>query len=279
MSEFLIQIEKLLNALADPEFRYLALEPVISYGLLVGVALLAVGFLPSASRLRLTALVVIGVAALTYTPYKEARVAAQPRMEKVYRHSAASRVEDFAANTKAWSAASWQFRFLVLAAFGAVLVGAHRGSRMGFVLSILTFFLGLFAMKSSMWLNYQDALAYHPNLKQHEAPVDRRSADRIPPPSRSSKRERTPAAPRAEPVAPAGISPSGAAAARADRIQAPTPPGAPRGGGTSGGDSGGNSGGNSGGSPGGARAVKPSPESGSPKIQLFKRKVEPLPRF
>ncbi len=221
MSEFIIQIEKLVGAFADPEYRYLALEPLIAYGLLAGVGLLVAGFVAKAPRLQVAALVVVGSAALVHFPYKDARLAAKPRLEQVYKHEASSRAADFDRNTKAWIAASWQFRLLVLCAFATLLIGVQR-NRIGFALAIATILLGLFSAKSAMWLNYQDALAYHPNLKRHEAPIDRRTADIVPPPAREPVRApatRAPAPLVAQPVSPA--------ARQEERISPPQPPSPP----------------------------------------------------
>lgn len=210
MSEFIIQIEKLLGAFADPEYRYLLLEPLISYGLLTGVILLVAGFFAKAPRLQSAALVVIGAAAMMHFPYKDARLAAKPRLEQVYKVEAPARASEFARTTNEWIANSWQFKLLVLSAFGTLLVGVQR-NRIGFALSLATIALGLFAAKNSMWLNYQDALAYHPNLKRHDAPIDRKTAGTLPPPDRGSKGEsprppaaRNPATPVAQPITTAG---------------------------------------------------------------------------
>ncbi len=225
MSEFIIQIEKLLGAFADPEYRYLALEPLISYGLLVGVAMLVTGFFVKAPRLQVAALVVIGTAALIHFPYKDARLAAKPRLEQVYKHDASARAADFNKNTNAWIAASWQFRLLVLCAFATLMIGIQR-NRIGFGLSIATVLLGLLSAKNAMWLNYQDALAYHPNLKRHEAPIDRKTADTLPPPAREPVRapaNRHPSPVVAQPVAPAvqATTPSAQSAERIPPPQAP----------------------------------------------------------
>jgi len=217
MSEFILQIEKLLSAFGDPEYRYLALEPLIPYGLLAGVLMLVVGYFAKISKLEVAALVVIGSAALLHFPYKDARLAAEPRLERVYKVDAPSRAADFSKNTKDWLAHSWQFRLLVLCAFGTLLIGIHR-NRIGFGLSILTVLLGLVAMKNAMWLNYQDALAYHPNLKKHEVPIDRGG------PAPASSRvpaSRTPSIPVAQPIVPAAQTLPPPAA---ERIQPPAVP-------------------------------------------------------
>lgn len=206
MSEFILQIESLLGAFSDPEYRYLALEPLITYGLLTGVILVVVGYFTKAPRLEIAAIVVIGVAAFTYFPYKDARTAAQPRMEQVYKIDAKPRVEGFAKNSLEWQAASWQFKLLVVCAIATLLIGVHR-NRIGLGLAAATVLLALVTTKSAMWLNYQDALAYHPNLKRHDAPIDRRTGGSSPAP-RERTRERTPAPPVAQPVAPAAQAPA-----------------------------------------------------------------------
>ncbi|MBL9159403.1 MAG: hypothetical protein JNJ70_18105 [Verrucomicrobiales bacterium] len=218
MSEFILQIESLLSALSDPEYRYLALEPLITYGLLTGVILVLVGYFAKAPRLEVAALVVIGVAALTYFPYKDARTAAQPRMEQVYKIDAKSRVEGFAKNSLQWQAASWQFKLLVVVAFATLMIGVHR-NRIGLGLAAATLLLALLTTKQAMWLNYQDALAYHPNLKRHDAPIDRRTGGSSPAPRERTK-ERNPAPPVAQPVTPAAQAP---APAPATTSSAPAP--------------------------------------------------------
>jgi hypothetical protein len=228
MSEFIIQIEKLLSAVGDPEYRYLLLEPFIFYGLFIGVVILVVGFSLKAYKLQTTALVVIGVAALAHFPYKEARLAAQPRIEQVYKISTPSRVKGFAENTSAWVAASWQFRLLVLCAGATLMVGVQR-NRIGFGLAMATMLLGLLAAKNAMWLNYQDAIAYHPNLKIHETPIDQRSYA-APPPARPAREdERRPSSASSKLIAPASLAPPVAnPSGHNERVPPPQAPTLPR---------------------------------------------------
>jgi len=228
MSEFIIQIEKLLSAIGDAEYRYLLLEPLMFYGLFTGVIMLGVGFFLKAHRLQTTALMVIGVAAMAHFPYKEARIAAQPRMEQVYKLTTPSRVKGFAENTSAWIATSWQFKLLVLCSVATLMIGVHR-NKLGFGLAIATMLLGLITAKNAIWLNYQDALAYHPNLKVHEAPIDIRTPAASATMMVAKSDERRPATVVHSPIAPASQVPASASPSRtADRIPAPQPPSVPR---------------------------------------------------
>lgn len=221
MSEFIIQIEKLFTAVGDAEYRYLLIEPLIYYGLFVGVIMLAIGFATKVPRLQTAAIIVLGGAALSYFPYRDARLAAQPRMAQVYKTDFPARVSGFAQNTSDWLATSWQFRLLVLSTGATIMIGIHR-NRIGFGLAVVSMLLGLLAAKNALWLNYQDAIAYHPNLRVHEDPIDRRSVHDPPPPV--DRREKLPRPPAliAEPIAPAALIPSPSSSSA--RIPAPRPP-------------------------------------------------------
>ena len=228
MSEFILQIEQLLTAYSDPEYRFLLLEPMIFYGILIGVAMLIFGYFIKAPKLQIAALIVVGVSALTHVPYKDARLSAQPRMEQVYKISSPARMKGFNSNTQAWIASSWKFRLLVLAATVTIMIGINR-NRIGYGLGIATAVLGLFAAKNAMWLHYQDAVAYHPNLKKHEAPIDQRERDPAPPPAVTNNQDRSgdraPAPATTQSYAPAGLTqPFSANSNYNGRIPAPEVP-------------------------------------------------------
>lgn len=230
MSEFILQIEQLIRAAGDPEYRYLLLEPLIFYGIFIGIAMLITGHFTKAPKLQTTALVVIGIAALTHVPYKDARLAAQPRMEKVYKVKYPARVKGFNENTQQWIANSWKFKLLVLAALATLMIGIDR-NKFGFGMAVATCVLGLVSAKNAMWLNYQDAIAYHPNLTVHEAPIDKtkKIASSNPPPSppttpnRSATRAPLPAA--THPVAPSSPVQQLSAQSQSGRIPPPQVPG------------------------------------------------------
>ncbi|MEM1441538.1 MAG: hypothetical protein AAGF67_04315 [Verrucomicrobiota bacterium] len=204
MSEFIIQIEKLVSAFGDAEYRYLLLEPLIFFGILIGVVMLAVGFFMKAPKLQFAALIVVGVSAFAHVPYKEARLSAAPRMEQVYKISSPARMKGFNENTKAWLEKVWQFRLLVLLAAVTLMIGINR-NKFGFGLGIATCVLGILVAKNAMWLHYQDAIAYHPNLKKHEAPIDRKPKIETPPAVTQS--EWTPEPVQTTSVAPAAAAP------------------------------------------------------------------------
>lgn len=217
MSDFIIQIEKLLTAFGDAEYRYLLLEPLIFYGILIGVVMLAVSLFLKAPKLQIAALVTVGLAALSHVPYKDARLSAAPRMEQVYKISSPSRTKGFNENTKVWLETIWQFRLLVLLAAAALMIGINR-NKFGFGLGVATALLGLIVAKNAMWLHYQDAIAYHPNLKTHEVPIDRQVKTTTPAVVQS---EWTPAPAKKTYVAPAAPAPASVTQPLSTRPQAP----------------------------------------------------------
>lgn len=184
MSESILQIEKLFSAILDAEYRFLLIEPLMFYGLITGVILLLVGFFLKSSKLQSTALVTVGVAALLHMPYNEARQAAQPRMEQVYKVQAPARMKGFNENTREWQTKTWQFKLLLLVAGATFLIGVDR-NRYGLGGAIITTILALTTAKNAMWLHYQDAIAFHPNLKVHEAPIDQRRGTLLAAPPRA----------------------------------------------------------------------------------------------
>lgn len=173
MSEFILQIEKLAYAIGDPEYRFILMEPLIFYGILFGIIIFITSFLMRIVKFQTVALIVVALAALAHIPYTKARDQAQPRMEQVYKISSPSRVKMFKANTVEWKEGAWVYLILAVVAGATILVGGQR-NRLGFALSAATVFFGLMGIKNSLWLHYQDSLAYHPNLKMHEAPIEKK---------------------------------------------------------------------------------------------------------
>lgn len=221
MSEFIIQIEKLISAFGDAEYRYLLLEPLIFYGILIGVIMLGIGFFMKAPKLQFAALITVGIAAFAHVPYQEARTSAAPRMEQVYKISSPARMKGFNENTKAWGEKIWQFRLLVLLAAATIMIGINR-NRFGFGLGVATCLLGLVVAKNAMWLHYQDAIAYHPNLKKHETPLERQPRGDAPPAVTTSQWTPEPASTTY--VTPSGMAPATQPLAAGSPRTLPAPP-------------------------------------------------------
>lgn len=195
MKELLNQLDRMGTALGDPEYLYLVLEPLLFYGIGFGLLLFIITFFLKNERLQISALIVVAVMALAIVPYMKNRAAAQPRIESVYKVSDASRVSGFRNNTIDRKDHRWLYLTLAGVAGAAILVGPRR-NKLGLGLAGATVLLGLYTANYSLWMHYQDSLAFHPNLKSNsDAPVKKKIAER--------ERETKPAASRpvAKPVA------------------------------------------------------------------------------
>ena len=170
MKSLIDQLERLTQAFQDPEYLFLILEPLQFYGIGLGVIGLIATFFLKNEKLQIAALAVIVVSALSIMPYLGARQSAQNRIEKVYKIESPARVKGFTANTQDRLDHRWVFLVLAGAGGAALLVGPRR-NRLGFGLAAASIAFGIYAVHYSLWMHYQDSLAYHPNLKMNEAPV------------------------------------------------------------------------------------------------------------
>lgn len=169
MKESISQTQMLIDAFGDAEYRFLLLEPLLHYGIVVGLVLFGWGFFTKQGKLQSWGLAVTGVSALVFHPYIGARMDALPRIEQVFKFVEEGRGQAFRNNSELWLAASWKYYALAFFSLATLLIGSRR-NQLGYSLSALTVFLGLFSVQNSLWLHYQDASVVHPNLKSHEAP-------------------------------------------------------------------------------------------------------------
>lgn len=170
MSEFFAQLEKLLQALADPEYQFLVLEPLLFWLVAAGSVCFGYAYFSKKERLQIVGLSFILAGALVFLPYLGARKASAQRIEQVFKLESPSRSKNFAENTRQREEQRWVYLMLAGVAAGAILVGPTR-NRLGFALGVASMVLGIYTMERSLWMNYQDALAFHPNLKSNHAPV------------------------------------------------------------------------------------------------------------
>ncbi len=170
MKEFFEQLERITEALKDPEYFFLVLEPLQVWGVAFGLLGLVITYFLKSEKLQVASLIVITVSALSVVPYLQARKTAQTRIEKVFNVSAPSRSKGFQANTADRLDHRWVYLALAGVAGAAILVGPRR-NRLGMGLAVGSVAFSLYAINYGLWMHYQDSLAYHPNLKQNEAPV------------------------------------------------------------------------------------------------------------
>ncbi len=187
----LSKTQQLLNAFDDPEYRFLLLEPILSYGIALGLILFSIAFFVNQSRLQIGGLITLGLSALAFVPYMSARRLALPRIEQIYRFESSTRGKMFYENTIAWSASTWMYTTLVILGVATIIVGSRR-NQLGIGLSVATTIVAILSIQNSVWLHYQDSLAYHPNLKAHQAPITETASQY---PSHTRPRETTVSSP------------------------------------------------------------------------------------
>ena len=185
MTAFAAKMESLSAALQDPEYLFLLLEPLLFYGIAFGVVLFLVTLFMKVEKFQVVALVFIAAAALTVIPYTGARKSAQDRIAQVYKIESPSRVRGFQEISENRAAHRWVYLLLAGLAGATILVGPRR-NRLGLGLAVGSVAVGIYLANYGLWMHYQESLVYHPNLKNHEAPVrekiDRsRPADDTPP--------------------------------------------------------------------------------------------------
>ena len=171
MKETIFKTSRLIEAIKDPEYRFLLLEPILFYGIALGLILFVIAFFIKNGKIQTAGLIVTGASAFAYLPYMAARRMALPRIEQIYRFAQNSRSRIFSENTALWNSSMWLYVTVICLAVATIMVGSRR-NQLGYSLSIATVVLGLFAIQNSLWLHYQDASSVHPNLKAHRAPIE-----------------------------------------------------------------------------------------------------------
>ncbi|MBL9151513.1 MAG: hypothetical protein JNK37_03470 [Verrucomicrobiales bacterium] len=170
MKEFFDHLDRIAAALQDPEYLFLVLEPLQIWGVAFGLLGLIITWFLNNEKLQVAALIVVLVSALSVWPYLEARQTAQPRIEKILAANYGTRAKQFTNHTTDRLEHRWIFLALAGIAGAAILVGPRR-NRLGMGLALGCVAFSLHGIQYSLWMHYQDSLAYHPNLKQNEAPV------------------------------------------------------------------------------------------------------------
>ncbi|MCB1085722.1 MAG: hypothetical protein KDM63_01645 [Verrucomicrobiae bacterium] len=170
MKEFFDHLDRITAALQDPEYLFLVLEPLQLWGIAFGLLGLAITWFLKSEKLQVASLIVVVVSALSVVPYLQARKTAQTRIEKVFSLEAPARAKGFSQNTADRLDHRWVYLALAGVAGAAILVGPRR-NRLGMGLALGCVAFSLHAIQYGLWMHYQDSLAYHPNLKQNEAPV------------------------------------------------------------------------------------------------------------
>ena len=153
-------LTQLFDKIGDPEYRHLLLEPVLIYGVLLGVLAFAFAFLFKERKMQLAALLVVIVSALMIVPYLNSRSKADQRAEKLF----AAQAEEIAALRETRKDTQWAYFAVAGLAGVTLLMGAHKG-KPGLVVGIVTVGAGICLVLFSMSMHLKDSQIYHPNLR------------------------------------------------------------------------------------------------------------------
>jgi len=163
-------IKILIDKLEDAEYRHLLLEPVMIYGVLIGVVAFLFAFLFKERKMQMGALIIIIASALCVVPYLKARSKSDKRAEKLFAANAEMIEEQREARKDAQP-----LYFLVAGLAGVtLLMGAHKG-KPGLIVGVVTIGAGAYLVLFSMAMHLKDAQIYHPNLRSEPEVADSKS--------------------------------------------------------------------------------------------------------
>jgi hypothetical protein len=179
-------IKMLFDKLGDAEYRHLILEPVMIYGVLIGVIAFLFAFLFKERKMQLGALMIIMVSSLCVVPYLKARSKSDKRAEKLF----AANAELIEQQRETRKDAQWVYFMVAGLAGVTLLMGAHKG-KPGLIVGIATIGAGAYLVLFSMAMHLKDAQIYHPNLRVAESEQgdkDKKKKDK----SKTASEQRTP---------------------------------------------------------------------------------------
>ncbi|MFT4546377.1 MAG: hypothetical protein ACI8XO_003983 [Verrucomicrobiales bacterium] len=173
----------LTEKLSDPEYLHLLLEPIMIWGLGIGVIAFLLSFLFGERKMQLVALIVIIVSAMAVVPYLQQRKKADERVVKL-RGDVKEMIEESTERRRDSRGA-----YLVVAALAGltILMGAHKG-KPGLLAGVATAAAGAVVVVHGAWLHLKDAEIYHPNIRVAE--IVKGEAERSP---KKEKRGKPPA--------------------------------------------------------------------------------------
>ena len=182
----------LTDKLKDPEYLHLILEPIMIWGLGLGVVAFLFAFFFGERKMQFVALAVIIVSSLAVVPYLKQRQKADDRVVKLRGDMKEMIVESQERRRDSRGA------YLVVAALGGltILMGAHKG-KPGMLAGMGTAVAGAVVVLHGAWLHLKDAEIYHPNIRVAESAE---KGGRVERPSKKNNATAPPARDQTRPV-------------------------------------------------------------------------------
>lgn len=153
-------LKHLFDRIDDPEYKHLLLEPVLIYGVLIGVLAFVFAYFFKERKMQVGALVAIIISAVMVVPYLKARTKADKHNEKLFSQHA----EQIKEHREVRKDAQWAYFAVAALAGVTLLMGAHSG-KPGFMVGIATVIGGVCLVLFSMTMHLKDTQVYHPNLR------------------------------------------------------------------------------------------------------------------
>ena len=157
----MIEFANLLEKLRDPQFLHHLLEPLLIYGLALGIMGFLVAFAVKERKMQLAALILIIGSALTIVPYTHFRKKADAEQMGELLGAEKAMVEEH--HTRLLEGQWIYFGIAGLAAL-TLLMGAHKGTA-GHVIGGATATAGAGAVIFRMWLHLKSEYIEHPELR------------------------------------------------------------------------------------------------------------------
>ena len=150
----------LTDKLNDPEYLHLLLEPLMVWGLAIGVLVFLFSFFFSERKMQLVGLGLIIASCLIVIPYLKQRKKSDERVVKL-RGDMKEMIVESAERRKDSRAG-----YMVVAALAGltILMGAHKG-KPGMLAGMGTAVAGVIVVIHGTWLDLKDAEIYHPNIR------------------------------------------------------------------------------------------------------------------
>jgi len=165
MAPTLASIGQFFGALGNPEYLYLWLEPVLTWGVAFGLMTYIFALITGEKKTQVFGLVIIIASALTIAPYLYQRAAAEQRIVNVYEQNEPQRASGYMGTREERKSKAWIYYLAVFSATMGILVGGEN-NRMGVTFMISTIIICMLAILVGNSMHYEESRVYHPNLRR-----------------------------------------------------------------------------------------------------------------
>ncbi|MFT5467725.1 MAG: uncharacterized membrane protein YgdD (TMEM256/DUF423 family) [Verrucomicrobiales bacterium] len=172
-------MSQFFDALKNPEYGFLYLEPVLIWGIAIGLATFIFALLVREPKTQMFGLIIVVGSCMLVGPYSNQRIAAEKRIVSVYQHDQPTRAQGFATKSKDRRDMKWLYYLTAGLGLATVLVGVSK-SKLAFTTAGATLVVGIATVFYGSVQHFHEAQLYHPNLRKTQPPPPASVAD-VPP--------------------------------------------------------------------------------------------------